>query len=87
MGREEGREESLETRRAKGRQKGQVTKMAGLYREGCMREWLPSPWGLGVWNMRQASFLSAHEALLRAAEVAFRLLIVAFAGVREQTRP
>jgi hypothetical protein len=52
-----------------------------------VRQWLPSPWGLGVWNMRQASFLSAHEALLRAAEVAFRLLIVAFAGVREQTRP
>lgn len=41
---------------------------------------------LGPWGMEHEAsiILSAHEALLRAAEVAFGLLTVAFAGVREQ---
>jgi hypothetical protein len=53
MGREEGREESLETRRAKGRQKGQVTKMAGLYREGQLGEELPRPWAREAYSRGQ----------------------------------
>lgn len=41
--REAGRGESQETRRVKSRQKGQVTKMAELYREGQLGESSPTP--------------------------------------------
>lgn len=48
-----------------------------------VRQWLPSPWGLGTWNMR-GIILGAREALLGPAEVGFGLLAVACAGGREQ---